>query len=78
MTPATTPRTIHGDRVAFLEPRDTFSQIGYPACVLVAQRERRSKPEVLLHHVEIRVAHARATDLDEDLTRAGTRLSHLL
>ena len=61
MAAAATPWTIDGDGVAFLEAHDAFAGSGHPTRVLMAKRKGRLEPEFFLHHVQIRVAYARAT-----------------
>ena len=73
MASAAAPRTVYGDGIAFLETHDAFADRRHPASVFVAKRERRLESKVLLHHVQIRVAHAGATDLDQHLAWTGRR-----
>jgi hypothetical protein len=44
----------------------------------MAKCEGRLESQIFLHHVQIRVADAGATDLDQDLPRAGRRLPDVL
>ena len=71
MAAAAAPWTIDSHGIAFLETRNAFPGRGDPACILMTERERRLESQVLLHHVQIRVADTGATDLNQDL--AGTR-----
>lgn len=73
MTAAAAPRAIDGDGIAFLDSRDAFANGRHPARVLMAEREGRLEPQILIRHVQVRVPDARATDLDQDLPWAGRR-----
>jgi hypothetical protein len=44
----------------------------------MAKREGRRESEIFLHDVQIRVAYASATDLDQDLSWTGRRRGNLL
>src|SRR5690606_18976261 len=72
------PRTVHGDRVAFFQCGHALTERRDPARVLVAERERRCEAEILLHDMEIRMAHAGASDLDQHLAGARRRILNLL
>jgi hypothetical protein len=61
-----------------LEAGDTLSESGYPTCVFMAERERGLESQILFHDVQIGVAHAGTTYLDDDLARAGRRLRNIL
>jgi hypothetical protein len=65
------PRPIDSDGIAFLESHDALAKRGDPARVLMAKGEERLESEVLLHDMQIRVAYAGATDLDQHLSCAG-------
>jgi hypothetical protein len=43
----------------------------------VAEGEWRVEAEIFLHHVQVRMADARAADLYQDLAGAGRRLSYV-
>ena len=75
---AAAPRTVDGDGIAVFDTRDAVAALRHPARVLMTERERRLEAEVLLHHVQIRVAHAGATDLDQDLPWAWRWLLDVL
>ena len=44
----------------------------------MAEREGRLESQILLHHVQVRVAYAGATDFDQNLAWTGGRLSDVL
>jgi hypothetical protein len=44
----------------------------------MTQRELARKPEVLLHHVQVGVAHSRAAYPDHNLAWTGRGLGHVL
>jgi len=72
------PRSIDGNGIAFLEIHDALAELAYPAGVLMAKRKGRLESEVFLHDMQIRVAYARATDLDQHLSWTGGRLGDVL
>jgi hypothetical protein len=73
---AATPWAIDRDCVAFLEGGDTSSELGDPPGVFMSKGEAWPEAEVLLHHVQVRMADTGATDLDDDLSWAWRRLRY--
>jgi hypothetical protein len=62
MTATAPPRSVNGNRVSFLETRNAFSDLGDPSGILMPECERRLETEILLHQVQIGMAHASAAD----------------
>ena len=80
----TTPRSIDDNGIAFLHAGDTASHRVNPSGIFMTKRERRVEGQrpgfELIHQVKIRVAHARATNLDHHfpITRSGCGHLHQL
>ena len=81
LAPSAAPGADHGNRLAGLEPGDTVTEQVDPAGVLVPERERRPprKDAVLelVHQVQVGVAGAGASHLDDHLARAGLGVGDL-
>ena len=77
MAATTTPRAINGHRIAFLETSDTVSKLRNPSSIFMAEGECASEAQTFLDHVQVGMAHARATDFYQDLAGAGRRLGNI-
>lgn len=72
------PRTIYGDSITFLEHRDALSELCHPTRIFVTKGEWRLESEILLHDVQVGMAHAGSADLDQQLPSPRRRLGNVL
>jgi hypothetical protein len=77
MAATASPRAVNSHRVTFLKTRDAFSKLRYPSGIFMAEGEAAAETEIFFHHVQVGMAHARTTDLYQDLAGAGDRFNNI-